>query len=533
MDHSSSTPSVQQHRTSKDKYNIEDKRADSEEAANRSQRQVTESLAKVKRKKEDTIQEVTNIRVRGDHSENERRINEELNRDARLQKLRSEAKVSAKKLGSIAMKWEALYELDIPQDVHEELKKQQNACRKIIDSKDRLIDDFTRELQNKDEEYVKALRKHSEDINALIEGMHDQTEDLEKQYAQELEEIETAFEEEREALLEANNAELESLKEQRRNMETEKVDEREQKLKEYSDKLDHLRDEQMENFNEKKKQEDEKLHEFEQKLEMMRGKFQLNTEKVKYNYRVLMERVRENKDTSRHNKGKILRLQDQLSGITAKYSSTDKEYKNTNNELTEQYRRLTNQYEDLQAKFRHFEKLDSSQFTEVWDMNEKTILELADRAVKADKIITQQILGLNWSPPSMPEHPHAKHGSKKRHKDGEISMDDTTFTTSITTDSSRVRKEKAAFLRQKREEKYWEDLSSIIKTSRIKVWEALEKRLLEYKEVLEDRANLISETEDLRDQNNQLRALLRQYLGSSLNNELQVPPNLMIKREES
>ena len=75
----------------------------------------------------------------------------------------------------------------------QEINAQKEACDKIIHSKDRLIAEFQQELKQKDEDYVKALKKQAEDIDRLISTMHQQTKALIGAYEEELAEIETAF----------------------------------------------------------------------------------------------------------------------------------------------------------------------------------------------------------------------------------------------------------------------------------------------------------------------------------------------------
>lgn len=53
----------------------------------------------------------------------------------------------------------------------------------------------------------------------------------------------------------------------------------------------------------------------EQQLEEMRATYQLNTEKLEYNYRVLTERDMENSATLSHQKRKLTKLKDALSGL--------------------------------------------------------------------------------------------------------------------------------------------------------------------------------------------------------------------------
>ena len=111
---------------------------------------------------------MTKVRILGDSRENERRINEEVNRQGRRQKLLYEAESSARQNAAVAMKWSALFEREIPQDLMQDIEQQKDTCERIIQSKDRLIKEFKAELKAKDDEYVKSLKKQAEDIDLLL-----------------------------------------------------------------------------------------------------------------------------------------------------------------------------------------------------------------------------------------------------------------------------------------------------------------------------------------------------------------------------
>ncbi len=131
----------------------------------------------------------------------------------------------------------------------------------------------------------------------------------------------------------------------------------------------------------------------------------------------------------------------QLNILVSKYTDMEASDSKTNHELTEDYRTLTLKYKDLQAKFRHFEIADTTKYDEgilccsmyvivpinwvryvffacpsileliylilkpeillVWTMHEEEVKDLADQALKADKIITEQLFGWKWKAPDI------------------------------------------------------------------------------------------------------------------------------------
>jgi dynein regulatry complex protein 1 len=131
----------------------------------------------------------------------------------------------------------------------------------------------------------------------------------------------------------------------------------------------------------------------------MRATYQLNNEKLEYNFRLLHEREYDHTQQIQQQKKKINRLQDMLSTVKGKYSKLDKKYRQRNVELTEEYKRVTEQYKDLRTKFRHFQSYDEKKYKEVYDMSTDRVKEQVKKVLQADKVIHEQQLHFLWYPP--------------------------------------------------------------------------------------------------------------------------------------
>jgi hypothetical protein len=75
---------------------------------------------------------------------------------------------------------------------------------------------FIKELQSKDDDYVKLLRKFDENIKLLVERMNEQVKSRRMYYAHELRSIEEAFIKERQELLDKYNSEWSGKLDERR-----------------------------------------------------------------------------------------------------------------------------------------------------------------------------------------------------------------------------------------------------------------------------------------------------------------------------
>lgn len=196
---------------------------------------------------------VVSVKIETDQQENERRLQQEMKQEALQQKLINESVASTKRQAALSMKWPAIFAKVIPQEINEDIITQLETCKKVLDSKNRIIQELDAELRSKDDEYVKALKKQSKDVDILITRMHQQYIELLKSYDSELGSIEVLFLALRKETLEAHGKELDKNYEQRREDEKKYIDQRLKKVQENEQELNNMRDEQLEKFASTKK----------------------------------------------------------------------------------------------------------------------------------------------------------------------------------------------------------------------------------------------------------------------------------------
>uniref|UniRef100_A0A7M4E497 Dynein regulatory complex protein 1 n=1 Tax=Crocodylus porosus TaxID=8502 RepID=A0A7M4E497_CROPO len=318
----------------------------------------------------------------------------------RLEKLDNEAKTNQDKFDEITSKWDSAREKVIPQDLWEVLNQQQQQCALLIEEKNKLISELQQELKNKDEQYTKDLKKQSDDINLLLERMEEQIRNLTKTYRRELMQIEKAFELERRELLTNNRRKWEQAMQTHNAQELEYLISRMKKVEEYEKQLNQLRGQDAREFSALKIQLENDVQILEQQLQQMKAIYQLNQEKLEYNFQVLKKRDEENTIIKSQQKRKLNRLYDVLNNLRMKLAKQIKQFQDENQNLTADYKRIVEQYRDVQKTMRQFATINTQKFLELWLMNEEEAKGLMRKVLDADRIIHTQQLGLFWSEPS-------------------------------------------------------------------------------------------------------------------------------------
>ncbi|KAM4866670.1 dynein regulatory complex protein 1 [Thomomys bottae] len=376
-----------------------DGKKESEEDQSKSYKQKEESRLKLAKLLLCGTELVTNIQVATDIKEIHRRVEEEEIKRQRIEKLENEVKTSQDKFDEITTKWEEGKRKRIPQELWEMLNHQQLHCAALIEDKNKLISELQQELKVKDDQYVKDLKKQSDDIALLLERMEEQVKNMMKTFRQELSQIEKAFEVERMELLTSNKKKWERALQNHNNKELEYLINRMKKVEDYEKQLNKQRIWDCEEYNMIKIKLEQDVQILEQQLQQMKATYQLNQEKLEYNFQVLKKRDEESTVIKSQQKRKINRLHDILNNLRSKYAKQIKTYQEENQTLASDYHRLIMQYKELQKAMRHLALINEEKFRQLWLMNEEEVKALVAKAFDADMVITTQHLGLPWTLP--------------------------------------------------------------------------------------------------------------------------------------
>ncbi|XP_068928383.1 dynein regulatory complex protein 1 [Petaurus breviceps papuanus] len=376
-----------------------DRKKESEEEQSKSFKQKEESRLRLSKLLLCGTELVTNIQIAADIRETHRRIDEDEAKRQRVEKLENEVKTSQDKFYDITAKWQQSKMKRIPQELWDLLNGQQHQCALLIEEKNKLINDLQQELKGKDDQYVKDLKRQGDDIALLLERMEEQVKNLMKAFRQELSHIERAFEQERQELLVSNKKKWEREMHTHNSKELEYLMNHMKRVEDYEKQLNQQRIQDSEEYNSIKIKLELDVQILEQQLQQMKATYQLNQEKLEYNFQVLKKRDEENTIIKSQQKRRINRLHDVLNNLRMKMAKQIKQYNEDNITLTADYKRIVMQFRDLQKTMRHFAIINDKQFQEVWIINEDEAKVLMDRALDADRIIQEQQLGLPWNRP--------------------------------------------------------------------------------------------------------------------------------------
>ncbi|XP_034950932.1 dynein regulatory complex protein 1 isoform X2 [Chelonus insularis] len=342
---------------------------------------------------------ISNVRIANDAREIHRREEDFKIREVLLNKLKEEAEESMMKCKEINSKWPELLESKDPLDIHNGIESQKIKCQEVLEQKDVIINELKKAIDNADHKFAEDQKKQNEDIDLLIDRIDTQINLIYKGYRRELNLIEDTLKNERNIILEDITKRWDSLYEERQNNELQGVERRREIMREYEKEMNRVLIEHQEQYRAQKIWLESECQKLQQEVENMKAVCLLNLEKLEYSYAILKRRESENIIVKNQQKRRINKLQDIVNNLKKNYTDLEISTKAKIEKLMDEINKAKKNIIDLELKSNHFTMINDKQFMQIWEMNTKNADKLLEQIFKVDKIVYEQMLGLEWEPP--------------------------------------------------------------------------------------------------------------------------------------
>ncbi|VUZ41544.1 unnamed protein product, partial [Hymenolepis diminuta] len=147
------------------------------------------------------------------------------------------------------------------------------------------------------------------------------------------------------------------------------LEERKHRIVELEDLIQKLRTNHSEEYNELNLRLSTEVQNMGTDLQRAKATYQLNLEKLEYNFQVLKRRDEENKLTLAQQKRKITQLQDQLNRLKTKSKNLKDSLKNENTKLSGDYEKMVETFKELQRNSKILIKSEEDNYRALWTMN--------------------------------------------------------------------------------------------------------------------------------------------------------------------
>jgi len=354
--------------------------------------QIANSKSHLYKKKSNGILRITELRVKTDHAEHQRRVSEEKKRHQRMLLVNAEKEEHSK--NEIKKEnWNHILDIKDPRALRVEIEKIQKLMDEAVDRKDKMIQLLRQGIKEKDDEYVKGLNKNALTMDELRKRINEESKRMDQAYRLELSAIEDAFSEDRDQILEKNKQEINELMKKENNIETSWIQRQDEWRILHQKEVEEAQAKGDDEYNKLKIKLEKDVHKLEYQLEDVQASHQLNADKLEHNLRVLVERDEDNKNMIKRQKKKYLKNKQDLSRMKEQLTDEEKKNKKKLDIIGFEYGRIDKQYEMLQKQFIHFETADRKKYEAVKAMHIEEITDLEKQIKDLGKRIEFQVLG--------------------------------------------------------------------------------------------------------------------------------------------
>ena len=297
-------------------------------------------------------------------------------------------------IAEIDMKLGHFEQLEDSEDLKDALTHYKRDADAIFREKNLLILKIKDDLQTAEEYYISGISRFHIEFEQVVINGKTHFDNCRQKSLEQLIEVEMELLAERTKILEKNKKELGGLFEAHEKAEHEFMKYREGEEERNFKEITQIRQDRNREFSELKLVLETEIQNHEKCLEDMKAIYQLNQEKLTYNFKVLTEKKEENTALAMILRKKERFFLNLLKKKNDDFFLKDTEFRKNNNKLTDQSKTITKQYRELHKKFEHFEKTDTEKYEQIKEIALKSINELKNKIINCNQIVMNQQLGL-------------------------------------------------------------------------------------------------------------------------------------------
>ncbi len=365
----------------------------------KSEHQISKSLAHLVRKKKESLDTITRFRISVFKNETERRQREELSREERHRLTQPNvenanadiiAADNTSKSDENELSWELLKEIDNPMALHKAMEKKRSSYEYMIGKADTIINELKRKLIEKDEAYLDNLRRQNDVTNNLQQSMDRVIEDLQTHYFNELKSIEDTLVDDRARRIKNQVETIKDLVDNKARSIEHNLQELMTRRGERQNAIICNQDKATQAYNDLKNNLYAQVNKLECELAISRGMYQVNSDQIEYNQRATAAKNSENEEKVKKRKKRILMYKEELSKELEQSKASDLQEKKRNDILDQDCRRLEGQYNNLLSKLHRFEIVEEQKYAAAAAMHQEEIDILSSRITDAKEVVANE-----------------------------------------------------------------------------------------------------------------------------------------------
>ena len=321
----------------------------------------------------------------------ENEIRKKLAEEAKVRmcrKVEEERKLSEVNQVKITNQWRKIMRMVKVERLRKELEIFSQGHERDVDRKDAVIQMLDRNLEEAEDQYQVALRKHLQHVDKLIELQESRVLGLENEFRRELKTISEEFTSEKERIIKQHSKEVNELNSIMAAVEAEEKEKAAEAKQEHEQTREEIRSKNLESIHVLKMMLESTIDELERQFESAHLAYLQNTDQRTQDFKYLTRKDQELSREIETKIKKIEKLQAALSDRRAKISSNAKECEQRNGALREEKEQISKHFQNLKARMNRFRSEQERKLIALTKTVKQTKDVLQEQCSLADAIFT-------------------------------------------------------------------------------------------------------------------------------------------------
>lgn len=367
-----------------------------------------------------------------------------------------------------------------------------------------------RDLEESDEQYLVALRRHLQNMDRLIEIQDTRLLALETSFQADLHTLESEFAAEKRQIEEQHNFDKKELEDVMLTVEEEEKERENEERQDHDQAREELRNKNLEELNVLRITLESQIMELEKHFEAAHLNYLQNTDQMTADFKKLTKKDQELTREITIKIRKINRLQESISHWRTKIKSNIKECEERNKAVKTEKDSVTQHYQELKARMNQFRDIQNQRLTELTRNARETQKVLTEEKEQGIKLLKLAELARKYETEREKVLPFYS-----------SSVEDEAVAEEESNEMMKSVQKTAKQYEQKDEEEQDYHAKFEDNGKDVEEWNSLDCFYKKFNKVMVDKLAIERERDRLKSENNQLQSLLKRYLdGIAVNDDV-------------
>jgi len=427
----------------------------------------------------------------------------EMQRKAELKRRQEqEEKYSGVNRLKILNQWRKLMRLVKVEDLRKEIEIISQQHEREVDRKDAIIQVLDRDLEDSEDQYQMALRAHLLMVDRLIDLHNSRLRGIEYDFEKDRQELVDEFGTERDEMTASHARHKKEMLDILAQMEMDFTEQENDARQEFEATREEIKNRNSEEYNVLRFTLEGLIEELERHFDSAHSNYMATTEQKTQDFKTLTRNDQRSARTIEQQMRRLQRLQEQIAHMKQKLATNAKKCEERNRAMKAEKDAIFGHFQDLKGRMNKFREREAQRLQELTINSQAAIQTLTERREKAERIL--------------------KLGELTRKLENEREK-------VLPFYESSVEEEEKAAVDADKVRNALQSAATTKDGQPIEEWNCLDGFFKRYNKVLLDVSAIEREKERLRNENSDLRSILKQYLdGISVNEDVINNPNPLL-----